>query len=352
MFGCSKLSPAIDGRNAPRRSRVLTKAALGIILLSISIAGHAGVRAIGPIGLTVGDLDRELSFYTNTLPFRLVSFSEAKGQETDRLLGLKHTRLRVATLQLGDEFITFTEHLSRKGKAIPEDSQSFDHWFQHIAIVVSDMDQAYERLREQRVKQVSTGPQTLPDWNKNAAGIKAFYFRDPENHILEIIFFPRDKGDAKWQRLASQPNAPLFLGIDHTAIVVSDTARSLEFYRDLLGLRVAGASENYGTEQEHLNQVFGARLRITALRAEHGPGIEFLEYLSPPGGRVLPPDAKANDLIFWDTHLDVDEPSAVAMDLRQHDARFVSVPHTNATSFIVRDPDGHAIQVERENTAP
>ena len=33
------------------------------------------------------------------------------------------------------------------------------------------------------------------------------------------------------------------------------------------GLRVAGAGENYGVEQEHLNDVFGVRLRITTLRA-------------------------------------------------------------------------------------
>src|SRR6185312_9204229 len=84
----------------------------------------------------------------------------------------------------------------------------------------------------------------------------------------------------------------LFLGIDHTAIVVSDTDKSLAFYRDLLGLRVAGESENYGIEQEHLNQVFGARLNITALRAEQGPGIEFLEYITPAGGRPLPANAK------------------------------------------------------------
>jgi catechol 2,3-dioxygenase-like lactoylglutathione lyase family enzyme len=64
----------------------------------------------------------------------------------------------------------------------------------------------------------------------------------------------------------------LFLGIDHTAIVVSNTENSLKFYRNLLGLRVAGQSENYGTEQEHLNNVFGARLLITGLKADKGPG--------------------------------------------------------------------------------
>ena len=77
---------------------------------------------------------------------------------------------------------------------------------------------AYEHLRRAKVKHVSTAPQTLPAWNKDAGGIKAFYFRDPEDHVLEIIWFPAGKGDPKWQ----QPGTNLLLGIDHTAIVVSD----------------------------------------------------------------------------------------------------------------------------------
>src|SRR5204863_4115187 len=102
------------------------------------------------------------------------------------------------------------------------------------------MDKAYEHLRREKVKHVSTAPQTLPEWNKDAGGIKAFYFRDPEDHVLEIIWFPTGKGNPKWQqptdRLVS--DRPLFLGIDHTAIVVSDTEKSMEFYRDRLGFKV------------------------------------------------------------------------------------------------------------------
>jgi catechol 2,3-dioxygenase-like lactoylglutathione lyase family enzyme len=41
-----------------------------------------------------------------------------------------------------------------------------------------------------------------------------------------------------------QTTGRLFLGIDHTAIVVSDTEASLKFYRDVLGMTVAGESEN------------------------------------------------------------------------------------------------------------
>ncbi|MBI5863632.1 MAG: GNAT family N-acetyltransferase [Planctomycetes bacterium] len=140
------------------------------------------------------------------------------------------------------------------------------------------MDQAHAWLHEKMVRHASKDPQRLPDWNQNAAGIKAFYFRDPDGHFLEVLEFPPDKGDPKWHRKGSAgvAPAPLFLGIDHTAIVVGDTEASLRFYRDLLGFRVVGGGENFGLEQEALNNVPGAHLRITTLRAESGPAIEFL----------------------------------------------------------------------------
>lgn len=55
------------------------------------------------------------------------------------------------------------------------------------------------------------------------------------------------------------------------------------------------------TEQEHLNNVAGARLRISGLRAESGPGVEFLDYLTPKNGRPPPADTQANDLWHWQT---------------------------------------------------
>jgi catechol 2,3-dioxygenase-like lactoylglutathione lyase family enzyme len=321
--------------------------AVAAVLLVVALPVLAVVREVGAIGLTVNDLGRELSFFTNTLPFELVSIADANGKEHDALLGLSGARSRIATLKLGEESITLTEHLGKKGRPIPSDSRSFDHWFQHIAIVVSDIDKAYARLLEHKVTHVSTAPQTLPEWNKEAGGIKAFYFRDPEDHVLEIIWFPPGKGNPSWQ----QQTDKLFLGIDHTAIVVSDTDKSLALYRDRLGFKVAGGAHNYGPEQERLNQVFGARLRITALKAERGPGIEFLEYIAPPGGRDLPADSKANDLVFWNTQLVVDELPRQADALRASGMKFVSKTTRTAPALIIRDPDGHALQLNsRPNT--
>ena len=310
------------------------------------------VVAVDAIGITVSDMDRSVEFYSKVLTFEKVSDVEVWGEAYEHLQGVFGLRMRVVRMRLGGEFIELTEYLAPKGRPIPVDSRSNDRWFQHVAIIVSDMDRAYAWLRQHKIQHASTGPQRLPDWNKNASGIRAFYFRDPDGHNLEVLHFPPDKGDPRWHR----PTNSLFLGIDHTAIVVSDTDASLTFYRDVLGLKVVGESENYGPEQERLNNVFGARLRITTLRAASGPAIEFLEYLTPRDGRPYPADYRANDLVHWQTRLLIGDSTAASQGLRAGKAAFVSpgaiaMPDARlgfGKGFLVRDPDGHVMQlVER-----
>lgn len=313
------------------------------------IAAQGVVRAVGPIGMTVADADRSIAFYSQVFGFEKVSDVEVWGREYEQLQGVFGLRMRVVRMRLGDESIELTEYLTPKGRPVPPDSRGNDRWFQHVAIIVSDMDRAYARLREHRVQHASPAPQRLPDWNPNAGGIRAFYFKDPDGHFLEVLWFPAGKGAAKWHR----PTDRLFLGIDHTAIVVADTETSLRFYRDTLGLAVAGESENYGPEQEWLNNVFGARLRITALRAPEGPGIELLEYLAPRDGRPTPGDLRANDLAHWQIRLVVFDPARLLGEVRRGRGSTVSpgaiaVPDKGiglSRGALVRDPDGHALQL-------
>jgi catechol 2,3-dioxygenase-like lactoylglutathione lyase family enzyme len=307
------------------------------------------VEAVEAVGMTVADMERSIGFYANVLSFEKVSDVEATGSAYEHLQGVFGLRMRVVRMRLGEEFIELTEYLVPRGRAIPVDSRSHDRWFQHIAIIVSDMDRAYQWLRQHKVEHASSGPQRLPDWNVNAGGIRAFYFKDPDGHALEVLEFPPDKGDPKWHHVTDR----LFLGIDHTAIVVRDTEASLRFYRDGLGLKVVGESENYGAEQEHLNNVFGARLRITSLRAPSGPGIEFLEYLIPRDGRSIPVDKRANDLMHWQTTLVTSRIEAVARSASI--GRFglvspgvIALPENQLgfkRGLLVQDPDGHVVQV-------
>lgn len=290
------------------RRPLLCLIALLTILSTAATPPATGLIGVGDIDITVSNLSRSVAFFTRVLDFK--EESETEGAQT-----------RVARLTLGDEHVDLTEYAA-KGRDVPADSHANDSWFQHIAIITSDMDAAFARLASNHVRYASTAPQRLPDWNRNAAGIRAFYFRDPDGHFLEILQFPPDKGLPKWHTSSKQ----LFLGIDHTAIVVTDTERSLRFYRDLLGMRIAGTSDNYGVEQERLNNVAGAHLRITTLRAPSGPGIELLEYLSPRTGRPAPPDEHANDVVHWQTTL----------FFKRRDTE------------VVNDPDGHALEFAQQ----
>lgn len=323
--------------------------AIATILAFMSNAHGQGVKHIDSVGFTVSDMDKALDFYTRVLPFQKLSDDEEWGGDVEKLSGVFGARVRVVRLKLGDEVLELTEYLTPRGRSIPVDSRSNDRWFQHIAIIVSDMDRAYAHLRANKVRHASTGPQTLPPYIPAAAGIRAFYFKDFDDHVLEILSFPKDKGLAKWHDLAR--SGRLFLGIDHTAIVVGDTTRSLQFYSGVLGLSVAGTSDNYGPEQEHLNNVKGARLHITGLRTkEPGIAVEFLEYKSPMDGRPYPSDSSSNDLWHWQTTFASDDAGAI---LGSYRPIFVSdgiVPiasRTNARNkaSLVRDPDGHAVRL-------
>ena len=325
-----------------RRARAVAHAARGAV-----------VAAVGAIALTVSDMDRSVAFYSSVLRFQKVGDTIAAGEGYDRLQGVPGSRMRVVRLRLGVDTLQLMAWAGPPGRPAPADARSNDRWFQHVAIIVSDMDSAYAVLQAHGVRRVSPAPQRLPDWNPNAGGIRAFYFRDPDDHPLEILQFPAGKGDPKWQRAEGR----LFLGIDHTAIVVASTDASLRFYRDLLGLRIAGKSLNYGPEQERLNNVPGARLRITSLRAPTGPGIEFLEYVSPRDGRPAPADERANDLVHWQTIVASSAPEPLAARLTAAGARLVSPGVVRVEDralgfdrgFLVRDPDGHVVQVIAPN---
>jgi catechol 2,3-dioxygenase-like lactoylglutathione lyase family enzyme len=298
------------------------------------------------VGFTVSDLDPMLVFYTQILPFTAIDDCEVLGEPYEKLTGVFGMRMRVVTLGLGQEQIELTQFIAPPGgRPCPPDSRSNDLWFQHLAIAVSDMDTAYATLHRHNVQHVSAAPQTLPDYITAGAGIQALYFRDPDGHNLELIWFPEGKGAPRWQS-----KDQLFLGIDHTAIGSAHKAQSLRFYQDMLGLRIVDESENYGPEQGHLSGVFGAHLHITGLKARGGGiGIELLNYLSPPGGRPMPADSRPNDLWYWQITALVPDIQATYAQCRAagvavSSAGVVMLP-TGEQALLVRDPDGHAAKV-------
>jgi catechol 2,3-dioxygenase-like lactoylglutathione lyase family enzyme len=171
--------------------------------------------------------------------------------------------------------------LSHAGLFAPKRVASNDPRFQHFALVVRNMSAAISALASTSGwTPISTsGPERLP---LSSGGVVAFKFRDPDGHPLEFLEFPHDAGPEVWRR-----SSGLFLGIDHTAIAVTNVGASIAFY-ETLGFRVANSGTNRGVEQSRLDGFGDATetaVDVIALNPSLSPTpphIEFLSYLEPP----------------------------------------------------------------------
>lgn len=329
-------------RSHPFAARPIHALVLSLAVVSVRLC-DAAVVDIDSIRLTTSSLAKMESFYRDALGFRTVARGNLSSAGEERLLGIAQSA-KTLTMQLGGEQIQFMM-FAQPGRSYPKDSLSPDLWFQHLAIVVTDIDAAYERLRKSRFRSISLGgSQTLPEINGR---VRAFKFRDPDGHPLEFLYFPPGQGRSVW----AGPGE-ITRGIDHTAIGVSNTSASIEFYGRLLGMSVSYEVINQGIAQERLDDAFNAMVRITGLRPDsaNGPGIEFLDYRAPSIGRRAPANARANDLWHVETVLRVDSLDETIASLIRAGVRFVSpgiVPLGNGKrAATVLDPDGHVIVIE------
>ncbi len=326
-----------------------------LFLLGTSGKSFGQIKSVESVGMTVKNIDSSVEFYTKVLQFEKVKDDSVSSPD-----------MRRVSMKLGNETLVLTSYFNKQGRPIPLDMKSNDLYFQHIAIVVSDMDKAYEVLKKYMTYKISVMPETIPKSNAAAAGIRAFYFHDIDHHDLELIYFPKGKGQEKWQ----ETQGKLFLGIDHTAIGVKNTEASLHFYRDLLGITRKGDSWNKGMEQMDLSNVKGASLHITGLRTMDGDlGIEFLQYLEPGPGKPYPEDTQMKDIWYWQITLISDQVESLYRKLALEHYHFISKINRNLNltnyptrnsdnainntdikntkeSFIVQDPDGHALFIK------
>src|SRR5262249_40564286 len=136
------------GRSRARSHAACTLALCALAaMVSSAATPPAPISAVDSVALTVSDLDRAIDFYSKVLTFEKVADREVAGEQYARLFGLSGVRVRSARMRLGDEYLELQQFLAPRGRPVPLDSRSNDRWFQHVAIIVSDMTAAYARLR-------------------------------------------------------------------------------------------------------------------------------------------------------------------------------------------------------------
>ncbi len=291
------------------------------------------VQCIARIELICGDAGRTADFYRAAFDFTPDSNAPTEGSA--RTIGLR----------LGDQAITLLEG-GPNARRYPAGADGASLLFQHFAIVVGDMAAAHARLAKQSgwTPLSTAGPQRLP---ASSGGVTAFKFRDPDGHPLELLAFPAGSGTGYRQ------SADMFQGIDHSALSVADTARSIAFYRSL-GLTVAGGSINKGPEQERLDGLPGAHVDVTslALPDQSRPHLELLCYAGVSrrtSDPAAPGDVASTRLVFT-----VDTLPDLQSLCDQHAAVLISPPrhvHGQTVRAMMRDPDGHLIVLESSSRA-
>jgi len=181
----------------------------------------------------------------------------------------------VRVLLLGDQRLELVHAIQDREPAPPSNAVAF----QHCAVVVPAMDKAMEHLRDVSGWTAISlgGPERLPD---ASGGATAFKFRDPDGHPLELIEFHPGKVPAPWRHRDPIP----FLGIDHSAVTVSDTDRAVAFWRKL-GFAVTNRHVNRGLEQARMDglPIPDAVVEVTTLEPGGGgpPHLELLRYATP-----------------------------------------------------------------------
>jgi catechol 2,3-dioxygenase-like lactoylglutathione lyase family enzyme len=294
------------------------------------------VSRIARFSLMTAQPRRLEDFYCNALGFQGVLSAE--------LLAEQNIGSQVRRLKLGGQCLELVA-LREPCSPCPSGIAANDLRFQHLAIVVSDMSTAYDRLCSQKGWSPITrsGPQRLP---VRSGGVSAFKFRDPEGHPLELLALPSADVPGRRPRDLNPP----FIGIDHSAISVADTQRSIDFYSKWLGFAISGQSLNTGSEQGDLDNLDDPVVEVTSLSPGDGdrPHLELLCYRHPRPSNS--PPAAGCDLAA--TKVVIETEKDVLTAISNHIGRLGdeqpsrgNVTDRNRPALLIRDPDGHVLTI-------
>ena len=305
---------------------------------------------IDRITLIVSDLDRSEKDYVTTFGCTVEGRGDIEPSVTS-VLCLPPARGRSSCLRLGRERIELLEFTDSAGRPYPPDSTSTDLWFQHMAIIVSDMTHAYRQvMANPRFRPITrAGPVRLPE---SSGGVTAFKFRDHDGHPLELLAFPAGRVPAEWRTAGG---AGPFLGVDHTAIAVSDTVRSASFFASVFGFSAGVRTENRGPEQDALDDVDDVRVSVTRLARDlPAPRMELLHY-HVGQRRQIPADTASNDITATHSVVLVASLDATAAALARRGTPLTAddlmMRRGDVRAALVQGPDGHRFLVEERTGA-
>lgn len=142
----------------------------------------------------------------------------------------------------------------------------------------------------------------------------------------------------------------MILRTNHTSFTVSNVDRSIEFYRDKIGLEFISVAVRDKAFTEKASGIPGAELKIAFLKAPDHK-VELIEYLNPPGVKL---DLTTNNVGASHLAFEVDNLHEMYEKLKAEGYEFTCEPlqiqgGPNAGGWMVylKDPDGITIELQQ-----
>ena len=190
----------------PNVVAIMTLAMAAVLCLVAMARAESLIRAVGPIGMTVSDMDRSVGFYGRVLGFEKVSDVE------------------------------FLEYLTpRDGRPVPPDARANDvaHW--QTALVAADVEGASRMVRGSGCTLLSPG--VVPLVEQVLGFTRALLIRDPDGHALAVIepraLSPGPRGGAPTMGAVTSPAAlrPSTAAASYEEVSTRETVRPRRFAR-------------------------------------------------------------------------------------------------------------------------
>jgi len=141
------------------------------------------VTRFNHFNVSVADMDASLGFYHGVLGLPLRGRGNVQYRHLDEIVGLPDTEIEWAELELpGGGLIELFRYAHPPGATV--DPSVNNPGTTHLALEVTDIDQAYADLNAAGVAVASHGPVEIPfgDW----AGWRCLYARDPDGVTIEL----------------------------------------------------------------------------------------------------------------------------------------------------------------------
>ena len=137
------------------------------------------IKGVHHPGIGVRDMETSLHFYRDLLGLEVDRDLEFDGPVLDDITGLKDAKVRIVSLKCGDDELELFQYDKPAPSSFPKDYRQCDGGIIHVALLVDNLMELYEKLKKNGIKSNSEP--------YNLGGELCVYVHDPDGITIELL---------------------------------------------------------------------------------------------------------------------------------------------------------------------